>query len=170
MSRFTRLALALALLALPASALAQQPGRGLGMGPGAGMGPGMGQPHDPVATLLARKAELGLTDDQVKQLQALQKQLQEKNGPLIEKMQAERAAMLQQRQQHWQQMRPIADEIRENNRAAGDRIHQILTPEQQLKLHDLRRAQRGGRMGAPGVNRPMRMRRPLPPADTLPRP
>lgn len=46
---------------------------------------------DPVARLLARKAELGLSADQVARLEAVQAKMQERNRPLVEKLRAARA-------------------------------------------------------------------------------
>jgi hypothetical protein len=119
----------------------------------------------PGAMLLERRAELGLTAEQVRQIEAIQARVQAENAPRLEQLRAEfgerqaserpargarqamtaeeRQAMRDQMRARADQLRPVMQEVRETNRAAGDQIHALLTTEQKAALFDLRREARG---------------------------
>lgn len=119
----------------------------------------------PGAMLLERRAEVGLTADQVRQIEAIQARVQAANAPRLERLRAEfgelparerpargaRQAMTAEERQEMrdrmraraEQVRPIMEEVRATNRAAGDQIHALLTTEQKAALFDLRREARG---------------------------
>ncbi len=148
-----------AALLLPAGLAAQeqpqpqpqpQPQAGQRMG-------GRGMMRSPVAIAIAHKADLNLTDDQVAKLDAIEKQLQEKNAPLREKM---RAAMSgagdfqsmtdDQRQAMREKMQPVMQELRANSQAARADAEKVLKPEQVTKLQQIleqEMPQRGPGMG-----------------------
>ena len=154
-------ALALALVAAPVAAQA-----GSGMGPGPRMGRGMraGGPgameRTPAEMVLQHREELGLTADQVRQLEAIQKRVAAENGPRWERLkaafgdQAPADMTVEERQalrQKMQELQPVREEIRATNRKAGAEIHELLTDEQEATLRPLmHQGNRGGRGGGPG--------------------
>ncbi len=95
------------------------------------------------AIAIEHKADLGLSDEIVAKLQALDKQAQDKNAPLMKQMQDARAgfdfqtATDEQRQAMRQKTQPIMQQIRDNNQAARADVEKLLTPEQVQKLGDL---------------------------------
>jgi hypothetical protein len=148
----------------------QRPGMGQqrpGMGqqrPGMGQQrPGMGQqrpgvaPAAPLAALqspgralLQHQNHIGLTEEQVRQIEAIRARVEAANAPRVEQlrqaMAAARAGTVEERRQLRERMealQPVRVQIREANRAAGEEIHALLTPEQQARVRTLRRAQVG---------------------------
>ncbi len=106
--------------------------------------------------LLVRRAELGLTDEQVRQIEAIRSRARQENAPRVARLEEavegrptramrdmspeERQELRRQMQERMQQITPLRQEIRETNRAAGEEIHALLTPEQQETLRSLRQA------------------------------
>lgn len=126
----------------------------------------------PVDALLKHRTELRLTDDQVTRLRAIDQRLEEQNRALREQLRANgldaarergrrtRELSEQERDQLRERMqaaRPVMERIRENNRAARDQVRQVLTPEQQDRLRNLRFQKRqqmhGERAGKRGEQR-----------------
>lgn len=162
MTRINRVLLAAALLAAPAPALlAQQPGT-----PPAAEQQKQGRQGprpSPVAALLEHRAELKLTAQQVARLEAIQRDLEQKNEPFRRQLEAarpqrgerpdgppseeERAAMRARREQ----LRPQMEQVRANHRAAMEQVRSVLTEEQRetarqyLRGHRGERGPRGGR-------------------------
>jgi Spy/CpxP family protein refolding chaperone len=158
---------ALAALVLMAAPVAAQ-GRGDGPPMGRGMmrgGPGAME-RNPAAVVLDHRDALELTAEQVDALESIRDRVQEENGPRWEQLKAafgeaapaemsveERDAF----RARMQELRPVREEIRATNRAAGQEIHEILTDDQEQKLrpimHEGRRGpghmRRGGRGGGP---------------------
>jgi hypothetical protein len=107
--------------------------------------------QNPAALVLERRAELGLTSEQVRQIEAIQARVQQENASRIEQLRAAfgdrtdrnfRDLTVEERQQlreRMQQLQPVRQQLRETNRAAGQEIHALLTAEQQEQLRTLRR-------------------------------
>lgn len=156
-------------LAVPSGIAAQRPG---GMGRGAGMGMGMGLcpppapggseaenqqgmrgPRNPVRCLLERD-DLGLNDDQVGQLKKLADELDQKNAPLVQKLDAARPEPGQARgdreemRKRMQEMAPIVKELRGNDQASVKAALQVLNDDQRSTLQAAMR--RGPRPGGGG--------------------
>jgi hypothetical protein len=99
-SAFALTALAASLVALPSAGAAQDSARGPEHGRhGAHAGPGRGHGHGgarmqgarsggPAERLLAQRSELGLSNDQVKRLEAIRTKYEARNRPLVEKLRA----------------------------------------------------------------------------------
>jgi len=114
-----RVMLALVLLAVPTAVFAQG-----GQRQGGQRGGGMTM--SPLAVVLEKKADLKLSDEQVKSVEALEKALAEKNAPHLAKMremrqggQPDRAAMME-----------IQQAIRANNTEAQEKLKDVLNAEQ----------------------------------------
>lgn len=106
--------------------------------------------QSPGAMLLEHQAHIGLTDDQVRQIETIQARVEAANAPRIEQLrgvaQDMRAMSVEERRQlreRMQELRGTREQIRQTNRAAGEEIHALLTPEQQARVRTLRRAQAG---------------------------
>jgi Spy/CpxP family protein refolding chaperone len=198
MKSFFGMALAAALVAVPVALEAQTPPAPQAQEQTARrMGPA------PMERVLRLRAELGLTDAQVAQIQAIGQRLQEQNRPLVEQLRAagvfpgaqltpeqrermrermqnltpeQREQMRQrmeerrrnltpeQREQMRQRMeqrraegarpgpmgrqipeelRPVVEQLRQNNRAAAEQVRSVLTPEQRTRLQELMQQRRG---------------------------
>jgi hypothetical protein len=117
--------------------------------------------RNPAAAVLAQREALGLTADQVRQLEAIQARIERENAPRLERLRAlhgerqamdrsrirdmsadERAQLRAQMRERMEQLRPVMQELRETNRAAGDEIRGLLTAEQQTQFRALRRSER----------------------------
>ncbi len=128
------LVLAAALLAPAALAAQGQPGQG----PGRGM-----RMRSAAAIAIEHKADLGLSDDIVAKLEAVDKQVQDKNAPIMKQMQDARAGVDfqsmtdEQRQEMRQKMQPIMQQLRDNNQAARADVEKLLTADQVKKLGDI---------------------------------
>jgi hypothetical protein len=142
-----------AALAVVAGPMVAQQGPGARERPGF-MGRGMmaagplARVQNPGALLLERRAELGLAEDQVRQIEGILARVERENAPRIEQLRAAfgdrkvREMTVDERQQmreRMQQLQPVRQQVRETNRAAGQEIHALLTVEQQQKLRELRR-------------------------------
>lgn len=135
--KFTGMILAAALLA-PAALVAQQQPQGPG-------------PRGPRPTAIAiaidHKADLGLTEDQVTKLTAIQKALEEKNAPIRQKMQEARGGMdfqtmtPEQRQAMREKAMPLMQQMRANNDAARTDMEKLLKPDQITKLQHVLQAE-----------------------------
>lgn len=153
----TRMVGALAALVLVAAPLAAQgQGRGPAMGRGMMRGGPDGMGRNPVAVVLDHRAELELTADQVRQLEAIRERVEAENGPRWERLKAafgdadpsqmsdeERQAL----RERMRELQPVRQEIRATNRAAGGEIHEILTEEQETRLRPIMHEGRGNRQG-----------------------
>lgn len=179
MKSFFGMALAAALVAVPVALEAQTaPAPQAQEQTARRMGPA------PMERVLRLRAELGLTDAQVAQIQAIGQRLQEQNRPLVEQLRAagvfpgaqltpeqrermrERMQNLtpEQREQMRQRMeqrraegarpgpmgrqipeelRPVVEQLRQNNRAAAEQVRSVLTPEQRTRLQELMQQRRG---------------------------
>ncbi len=113
-----------------------------GPGQGAGMRRGPGGPGDPLARLLARGSELGLSQEQTAAITSIQASLRTKNAALQEQLKAilgdrpERGAMRELSAEErealrakMEQARPILEQLRENSRAAFEEARAVLTAE-----------------------------------------
>ncbi len=127
--------LAAALLAPVALSAQQQPGQGPG-------GRGMGM-RSAAAIAIEHKADLGLSDELVAKLQTIEKQLQDKNAPLMKQMMDARAGVDpqsmtdEQRQQMREKMMPVMQQVRDNRQAARAEVEKLLTADQVKKLGDM---------------------------------
>lgn len=130
-----------------------------------------GGPDDgPVPKLLRHRAELGLTDEQTRRLQEIDRKMEEQNRPYVEKLiqirremrgrpgvrpenmtEAERAAF----QSQMEAARPLWDQIRKNNHAAMHEVGEVLSAEQKAQLRELLEKQEKQREqnGSPGPDR-----------------
>jgi hypothetical protein len=149
----------LAVVAVPVVAQVGEPVRERPALEARGMRAGapMAMARNPAAGVLAQREALGLTADQVRQLEAIKERVERENAPRIERLRAvhgEREAMersrirqmsaaeRQQLHDHMAQVRPIMEEVRQTNHAAGDEIRALLTEEQHAQFRELRRAER----------------------------
>ncbi len=156
MSKMLRGLAILAFAALPGTLVAQGPPAG---GPGP-MGPRGRGPRNPIATILAQKDTLKLTGDQVAKLQVMQSRLEEKNSPLVKQIEAKRpprpegdqaAPPTDEQRQQWRQameeLRPVMEQIRTNNRESMDAALKLLTTDQQNAVREMMRSRRDGMRG-----------------------
>ena len=98
---FRHLAVAI-VLAAPLPALSQVPGQR-----SPGRGAEMRQPeHRPFELLLENRAQLGLTDEQVRRLEAIRNRLEEQNRPLREQLRTARERLMEQRRAEMQKLAP----------------------------------------------------------------
>jgi hypothetical protein len=171
MRRFVLPMMVLSLAIAPAALEAQQQGAARGM-QGAraqmahgGMGMRAGGAMNPAARILAQREALGLTSDQVRQLEAVQTRLEAQNQPLAEQMRAaaverggERPAagrpgagmrgegMRQQQEMTAEQragmaaLRPAMAQLQANAAQARADVQSILTVAQRTQLQELNRA------------------------------
>jgi Spy/CpxP family protein refolding chaperone len=122
-----------AALVVPVGLSAQQP-----QGPGRG---GM-MARNAASIAVAHKQDLKLTDDQVTKISAIEKQLQEKNAPIQEKMRqawggGERPDFQNMTDEQRQAMRSLMQEIRTNNEAAQGDVEKVLNADQAKQLQDI---------------------------------
>jgi len=124
--------------------------------------------------LLNLAEQLELTEEQKAQIEKIRAELQEKNRPLVEQIRAivgepdsaaqrgERArggrGMQRLTAEQREQVRPLFEQMRENQRAAHERMMALLTPEQKEKLEKLRaeQAERWRERGPRGERGPRR--------------
>ena len=108
-------------------------------------------PRAPLARIVAMRAELGLSDDQVAKLKAIQSDLRAKNKPLLDQIRAAlgtdegiakalRALTPEQRRAKREALAPVLRTLRANTRAAMKEARGVLTAEQQAKLREARKA------------------------------
>jgi Spy/CpxP family protein refolding chaperone len=101
---------------------------------------------DPVRRLLARRSELGLTDEQARRLGDIRTRYLQRNQPLIEQLRRSRAARDSARRAD-----PKTRESRRALRASMDSVRTevmaVLTPEQKARLQQLRTKWREERRG-----------------------
>lgn len=169
--RMTRpLALIALLSAAPIALQAQEPAPHPG-GHGQHHGPMQAGRMDPFARLLEKRQELGLTAQQVSQIEAIRTRLQAQNQPLMEQMQAarrqaglperaadarggERPRLTEEQRTAMRQMRdrmaPLHEQVRTNTRAAMEQVHGLLTEQQRTQVRQWHREQRGGARGRRG--------------------
>jgi len=121
--------------------------------------------HSPISRIVEHRAELGLTTEQVSRLQGIQQRLQQQNAPLMEQVRAsgawrEGAAKADRGdrapradgarrgaragRQVPEEMRPVMNQIRDNNRAAHQEVRSVLSDQQQVRLRELAQQQRAG--------------------------
>jgi hypothetical protein len=153
----------LAVVAVPVVAQVGEPVRERPTLEARGMRAGapMAMARNPAAAVLAQREALGLTADQVRQLEAIQERVERENAPRIERLRAvhgereamdrsrirqmsadERQQLRQQMHDRMEQVRPVMEEVRQTNHAAGDEIRGLLTAEQHAQFRELRRAER----------------------------
>jgi hypothetical protein len=112
------------------------------------VGPG---PGGPLANILGRKAELGLTAEQVAALEQIRAELIAKNKPLRDQIRALLPAGERPRrpdgltEEQRAAIKPLMEQIRANERAAMAAVKSILTAEQLDRLE-----KRNRRMHRPG--------------------
>jgi Spy/CpxP family protein refolding chaperone len=130
---------ALLLAVLPLALHAQTPSRGAGGGPGL-----EALRQNPVQRVLDARADLGLTDAQVARLEPIRARLEARNRSYLARLDSLRQTMPDPNianrdavQASMEQIRPIRQEIQENNRRALDEIRPHLTPSQREKVDDL---------------------------------
>jgi Spy/CpxP family protein refolding chaperone len=103
-----------------------QPGfapRGFGPGQGAGLiGPGL-------------REELKLTDEQVKRLDAIRDEVRKDNEKLMDQVRDQRRAQMEQLRA---QQKTLLEQRAKAHEQAMERVKQVLTPEQQKQLDELR--------------------------------
>ena len=138
MRKLAGILLAAALMAPMALSAQQQPGMGQGRGMGRGM---MGM--NAISIAVAHKADLGLNDEVAAKLDAMAKELQEKNAPIMKQMTDARAGVDfqsmtdEQRQAMREKTMPLMQKLRDNNQAARTDAEKLLTPDQVKKLADI---------------------------------
>ncbi|MBV9772612.1 MAG: Spy/CpxP family protein refolding chaperone [Gemmatimonadetes bacterium] len=160
-------AVALALVGAPLPVLAQSPAAPVPAQQRAhAMHAGQGQRgfRDPVARLLARRDQLGLTSDQASRLQAIGQRYEARNRPVLDRMRTLRPstaqrqpgqprtqptdAQKQQRKAAREQARPLMQQLRESRKAERKEIEAVLTDAQKQQLKSWRKEQRAqGREG-----------------------
>ena len=132
--------------------------RGRGMGMRGGM---MGMMRNPVQLLVDSAQSLGLSADQVRQLQAIARQLDDQNRVPLDSLQAHRGEMggmrgggepTPEQRAAMERLRPYMMQLRDNDRQAIERAMAVLTPDQQARVRAMmpqRRMGDGGRGGPP---------------------
>lgn len=106
----------------------------------------------PVAALIDLRSRIGLTDDQVSQLMAIDSSLRTRNEPLVTRLVEVRRAIRglgrrndrtpDEREQYdafIEEARPLMKQIRENNNTAMRQIGGVLTDVQREQLGDILR-------------------------------
>ena len=126
----------------------------------------------PVAELLRHRAELSLSDEQTRQLQEIDRRMDERNRPYVAQLLEIRrdmhvrpgvdkdemtSAEREEFQQSMAKARPIWEQIRKNNHAAMRQVGDVLNSEQKAHLRELLRKPRE-RNGSPGPERSQRGR------------
>lgn len=154
MKRFYGLALVAVIAAAPVSLEAQTPRAPQGQEQA-----GRGQRPAPISRILEQRAALGLSAEQVSRLEAIQQRLQQQNAPLIEQLRAsgawqERGQNGERGQQRGpgargerqipEELRPVMQQLRENNRTAMQQVQEVLTAEQRARLRELMQQHRRG--------------------------
>jgi hypothetical protein len=149
-----QLLLALVMLVTPVPLLAQQHGQAH-PAPSA-VGATMAR-HAPLANLLRDREALGLSALQVTQLEQIERQLIERNRPLVEDLLRIRRGMGEahrvrpnemspEQRQRWERMiaeaRPIMHQIRRHNRDAMEEVGRVLSQDQREMLRQRLAAQR----------------------------
>ncbi|HSU17182.1 hypothetical protein [Longimicrobium sp.] len=149
MSRiFTRVlpAAALALLAAVSSGNAQ-----------GGPGGGRGMMRNPVQVLVDSAQSLGLSADQVSRVTAIAQELQTRNAAPLDSLQAHRGEMggmmmggemTPEQRAAMERLRPLMQQVRDNNRQAMERAMAVLTADQQEHARAMMPQRRGP--GGPG--------------------
>jgi Spy/CpxP family protein refolding chaperone len=128
----------LVLAALPVALDAQRPG-----GPGSGPALQMLQ-RNPIQVVLDARSELGLTEGVVARLEAVRDRLQEQNRvPLVRIDSLQQAMPRAERgnreatQAMMERIRPLRQEVQENNRRALEEIRPHLTATQWERVNEL---------------------------------
>lgn len=115
-------------------------------------GPGAGGGME-LRVALRNRAELGLTDEQVKRIEELAARVQQKAQPYMEEMQEVRRKVQAgeaDRSGARDRMRALMEKVRSETEAEMKEFRELLTKEQAGKLQALvREAQRAGRRGPP---------------------
>jgi len=126
----------------------------------------------PVAELLRHRAELSLSDEQTRQLQEIDRRMDERNRPYVAQLLEIRrdmhvrpgvdkdemtSAEREEFQQSMAKARPIWEQIRKNNHAAMRQVGEVLNSEQKAHLRELLRTSKE-RNGSPGPERSQRGR------------
>lgn len=141
----------MAVVAAPAVAQAEQETRERPAFRGMMAGGHGAMVRNPAAALLERQDALGLTADQVRQIEAVRARVEQENAPRIEQLRSafgERRGRdmtrdeRRQMRERMQELRPIREALRATNRAASEEIRGILTDGQHEQLRELRRAER----------------------------
>ncbi len=105
----------------------------------------------PIQRLLAQRAELNLTEEQVRRLEAIQAEMEEKDRPLVARITelrgaplGEPLAMRSMPPEEWQrlyekmpELQPLMTQLRENHWQAIAQAREVLTPEQNARLQTL---------------------------------
>jgi len=150
------LPLAAALLALASTAQAQDGG------PPRGDRPRFAR--NPVAVLVDSAQVLGLSGDQATQVRVIAQELDVRNHPALDSLERYRprdggggmgggmgrGEMTPEMRERMQHLRPLMQQLRENNRAALDQAMALLTPEQRERAQAMLPPERMGRGGGPG--------------------
>ncbi|HUE97576.1 MAG TPA: hypothetical protein VMN39_13025 [Longimicrobiaceae bacterium] len=106
----------------------------------------------PVHALIEMRTRIGLTDDQVTRLRALDSSLQARNEPVVSRLMAVRRSIRElgrrrdftseqraQYEAYLDEARPLMKQIRENNNAAMRQIGSVLTEVQRRQLSEILR-------------------------------
>ncbi|WP_375768137.1 hypothetical protein NR798_41730 [Archangium gephyra] len=120
------------VLAIPLLASAQGP-RGHGGGPG--------RPSSSLELLLKNQEALALTAEQAAQVEALQAALEQKNAPILEKLEALRPPRpppdSEEMRARRQQVEPLITELRANDDAAYQEAELLLSDTQKARAREL---------------------------------
>jgi hypothetical protein len=152
----------------PAPPMAQRGPGGSGYGGGGGMRGGgmgmrggmMGMMRNPVQLLVDSAQSLGLSADQVQQLQGIARQLDDQNRAPLDSLQAHRGEMggmrgggepTPEQRATMERLRPYMTQLRDNDRQAIERAMNVLTPDQQARVRAMmpQRRMGGGGPGGP---------------------
>ncbi|MBV9772470.1 MAG: hypothetical protein JO040_00880 [Gemmatimonadetes bacterium] len=115
-----------------------------------------GARRGPVAALIEHRSDLNLSNDQVRRLQEIDRDLQQRTQPLRQRLQQSRGGFQrgQNRQngqqpssadrQRMEQARPVMDQLRRLNQDARERAFAVLTPQQRQVAQSFVREQGQG--------------------------
>lgn len=119
-----------------------------------------------VYSLFGERERLGLTSEQVAVLDSVGQALQEENAPIaarVNELRGDASGRIRTDPQTTAQVRPLLEQLRDNNRRAHERVQAVLTDEQERKVCETfgrsrrERGREGGGMD-PGRRRPGGMR------------
>jgi periplasmic protein CpxP/Spy len=142
MRRYIVPVLALSLAAMPAAAAAQTPRAQHGMHAGAAAGGGA--MLNPAARVLLHRDALGLSLDQVRQLQQIQARTEQQNQPLLDQLQAAAPGMGRGMAQQARQLPQMTPEQREAMRTQMQERRGQMTPEQRAGMQAQMQERRAG--------------------------
>jgi DNA anti-recombination protein RmuC len=125
-----------------------------GQRPGGRGGFAGAEQRNPVQTILEHRSELSLSTDQVSKLESIARTLEQKNQPILQKLQqgrqqGVRPGELTEAQRS--ELRNAMETLHENTKASLEQARSVLTKAQQDKLNSIKPAHRAGKRARSGL-------------------